>query len=394
MVDLTANVVTTSSEHALQENDPTMHHSTVAPTALTSDHPHVQSMRSSSEQSEANSESMMDISQTPNDQSPAESSSGASTTGVDVEMADAPSEGQLSSAPVSESSESHSESAEDAEDEYSPEEPGEVADHASDTYEPPEATPLDTNSPSPISSPFSPEPVEVEASEPSRAPSPDAALVQAAADPVQSSPAPESALQAVPVSVPSPLPQTAPADPVVQPQPAQSPQVQAQPTDKQDSTATASASASAPQLRHFTPYETPLKMFRAYRFHPEFTREVGGGFKSITYSNKIRPEKEFCRYELAGGVCNDSTCDFQHFRDVGLAGASFVSSLHAVTSIYLLPFFPSDAPTKALSPDAHGIPPFAQPLTSSPLTQTTPSWSSWATPVVTTKRIRRGSSLV
>jgi hypothetical protein len=71
----------------------------------------------------------------------------------------------------------------------------------------------------------------------------------------------------------------------------------------------------------FTPYESPLKYFRDYRFHPNFEKEVPGGFKSITYSNNIIPEKELCRYELAGGVCNDTTCEFQHFKSMGLAGA-------------------------------------------------------------------------
>jgi hypothetical protein len=42
----------------------------------------------------------------------------------------------------------------------------------------------------------------------------------------------------------------------------------------------------------------------------------------MTYSHKIDPNTEFCRYELAGGVCNDKSCEFQHFRDIVLPGAS------------------------------------------------------------------------
>jgi hypothetical protein len=87
-------------------------------------------------------------------------------------------------------------------------------------------------------------------------------------------------------------------------------------TDEQDSSTLAS------RKTFYTPYESPLKNFRAFRFHPTFEQEVQGGFKSITYSNNIKDEKELCRYELAGGVCNDSSCEFQHFRDMGLAGAS------------------------------------------------------------------------
>ena len=72
----------------------------------------------------------------------------------------------------------------------------------------------------------------------------------------------------------------------------------------------------------FTPYESPLKYFRAFRFHPDYKQQVSGGLKSVTYSHKIDPNTELCRYELAGGSCNDKTCEFQHFRDIVLPGAS------------------------------------------------------------------------
>ncbi|OBT77637.1 hypothetical protein VF21_03710 [Pseudogymnoascus sp. 05NY08] len=75
------------------------------------------------------------------------------------------------------------------------------------------------------------------------------------------------------------------------------------------------------QKSFFTPYESPLKRFKAYRFHPEFTKQVPGGYKSLTYSNNIDDSKELCRFELAGGVCNDVSCEFQHFRDIVLPGA-------------------------------------------------------------------------
>lgn len=31
--------------------------------------------------------------------------------------------------------------------------------------------------------------------------------------------------------------------------------------------------------------------------------------------------KYLCPYEATGGVCNDRSCEFQHFRDVTLSGA-------------------------------------------------------------------------
>ncbi|KAI9732972.1 MAG: hypothetical protein M1818_007405 [Claussenomyces sp. TS43310] len=77
----------------------------------------------------------------------------------------------------------------------------------------------------------------------------------------------------------------------------------------------------------FTPYESPMKRFRAFRFHPNFLNEVPGGFKSLTYSNNIKPDEEICRYELAGGVCNDETCQFQHFRTMGLADDAILVEL-------------------------------------------------------------------
>jgi len=47
----------------------------------------------------------------------------------------------------------------------------------------------------------------------------------------------------------------------------------------------------------------------------------------LTYSHKINPSVEFCRYELAGGICNDPTCDLQHFRDIGLADDAVLTAL-------------------------------------------------------------------
>jgi hypothetical protein len=72
----------------------------------------------------------------------------------------------------------------------------------------------------------------------------------------------------------------------------------------------------------FTPYISPLRWFKAYRYHPRFTENVSGGFRSLTYSHNIDSEKYLCLYEATGGVCNDRSCDLQHFRDMTLSGAS------------------------------------------------------------------------
>ena len=73
---------------------------------------------------------------------------------------------------------------------------------------------------------------------------------------------------------------------------------------------------------HFIPYESPLKQFASYRFHPEYRNEVPGGYRSLTYSHNIRPEVPICQYELGGGVCNDDSCTNQHFQKMALPGAS------------------------------------------------------------------------
>ncbi|KAL4872480.1 hypothetical protein BDV12DRAFT_193568 [Aspergillus spectabilis] len=71
--------------------------------------------------------------------------------------------------------------------------------------------------------------------------------------------------------------------------------------------------------RKFSPYTSPLKMFKAYRFHPNYSANVSGGYRSLTYSHDIDPLKYLCPFEISGGVCNDRSCEFQHFRDMTLS---------------------------------------------------------------------------
>lgn len=74
------------------------------------------------------------------------------------------------------------------------------------------------------------------------------------------------------------------------------------------------------KLGHFTPYESPLKQFKSFRYHPQYLKEVSNGFRSLTYSHTINPDIPLCRYEL-DGVCNDDSCQNQHLRSIGLSGA-------------------------------------------------------------------------
>ncbi|KAF5531417.1 hypothetical protein FMEXI_12986 [Fusarium mexicanum] len=67
----------------------------------------------------------------------------------------------------------------------------------------------------------------------------------------------------------------------------------------------------------FVPYETPLRYFRAYRFHPQYSGSVAGGLRSLTYSNKIDVTREVCPDQLTEGACpRGSECQFQHFESM------------------------------------------------------------------------------
>ena len=80
------------------------------------------------------------------------------------------------------------------------------------------------------------------------------------------------------------------------------------------------AANSSRNVQHFTPYESPLKQFRSFRNHPEYLEQVGHGFRSLTYSHAAKVDPPICRYEL-DGICNDASCQSQHFKTIGLSGA-------------------------------------------------------------------------
>ncbi|TPX10602.1 uncharacterized protein E0L32_008488 [Thyridium curvatum] len=69
----------------------------------------------------------------------------------------------------------------------------------------------------------------------------------------------------------------------------------------------------------FTPYDSPLKYFRAYRFHPQYEEFVAGGLRSLTYNSKIKPHVQICPLELEETECpRGASCEFQHFRSMPL----------------------------------------------------------------------------
>ncbi|KAH7316616.1 hypothetical protein B0I35DRAFT_512522 [Stachybotrys elegans] len=76
------------------------------------------------------------------------------------------------------------------------------------------------------------------------------------------------------------------------------------------------------------PYESPLRYFRAYRFHPQFKESIHGGFRSLTYSNKIDARKEVCPDQLTGGVCpRGRNCPFQHLEAMQLSDGQIITQL-------------------------------------------------------------------
>lgn len=76
----------------------------------------------------------------------------------------------------------------------------------------------------------------------------------------------------------------------------------------------------------FAPYESPLRYYHAYRFHPNYINGIQGGLKSLTYSNRIDPNKEMCPDEWEGNDCpRGDACQFQHFQSIIAPGKSISS---------------------------------------------------------------------
>lgn len=76
----------------------------------------------------------------------------------------------------------------------------------------------------------------------------------------------------------------------------------------------------------FVPYESPLRYYHAYRFHTNYNDDVPGGLKSLTYSNRIDPNREMCPDEWEGNDCpRGDACQFQHFQSIIAPGKSVSS---------------------------------------------------------------------
>ncbi|KAK1758720.1 protein red1 [Echria macrotheca] len=91
----------------------------------------------------------------------------------------------------------------------------------------------------------------------------------------------------------------------------------------------------SPSEQGFTPYQSPLRYFLAYRYHPDFLKTVPGGLRSLTYSNMIDPKATMCPYELSGQACPEG-CGFQHFKSI-ILGAPVLAPLSADSYHFSVP---------------------------------------------------------
>ncbi|ETS78513.1 hypothetical protein PFICI_10575 [Pestalotiopsis fici W106-1] len=75
-------------------------------------------------------------------------------------------------------------------------------------------------------------------------------------------------------------------------------------------------------------YQSPLRYFHAYKFHPQYMENVAGGLKSMTYSSKIDTSRPICPFVLDGGQCpKGPDCEFQHFEKMVLSEPAIIAEL-------------------------------------------------------------------
>ncbi|XP_065154044.2 zinc finger C3H1 domain-containing protein-like [Paramisgurnus dabryanus] len=107
----------------------------------------------------------------------------------------------------------------------------------------------------------------------------------------------------------------------------------------------------------FGPYQSPLLVFKSYRFSPYYRTKEKLSLRSVTYSNVIEAKKCFCRFDLTG-TCNDDDCQWQHMRNctftdsqlfqdilsyslplIGCEGTSSTSDISSATEKYIKKLF-------------------------------------------------------
>jgi hypothetical protein len=78
-------------------------------------------------------------------------------------------------------------------------------------------------------------------------------------------------------------------------------------------------------------YESPLAYFRAYRLSPHFRLMTGCKVSDLSYSHRVDPQTTLCRFDV-DGVCNDSGCAYQHWREMTVSAVQLVRQLVAYTA--------------------------------------------------------------
>lgn len=87
-----------------------------------------------------------------------------------------------------------------------------------------------------------------------------------------------------------------------------------------------SSTSIPPFPTDYQPYSSPLLMFTSYRLNPAFHSMNKIPLDSLTYSNKLDPNKVMCKYELTG-VCSDPNCTAQHVKDLEMTEDEVVQDL-------------------------------------------------------------------
>ncbi|GAB7328177.1 hypothetical protein MBLNU13_g00203t1 [Cladosporium sp. NU13] len=143
--------------------------------------------------------------------------------------------------------------------------------------------------------------------------------LQISADPLSQNEPPTSTVNSPEVISSMPTPQT-----MASPQDVDlAPELQPPRSEQAPSNVTPEATTKP----YYKPYESPLRMFKDYRFHPQFTSNVQGGFKSLTYSNKLDPTETMCPNELSNGTCQDQSCLHQHFYNTAINDGELLKDL-------------------------------------------------------------------
>ncbi|KAK7984055.1 Protein kinase gsk3 [Apiospora arundinis] len=123
-----------------------------------------------------------------------------------------------------------------------------------------------------------------------------------------------------------------PDDDPYEPSPAQPVEAASEPT-AQATSGEAEEQATTLSSKDLLSYQSPLRFFRAYRFHPKYMDEVPGGLRSMTYSSRVDCNTPLCPSSDEKKSCpNGPSCQYQHFSDMVASDSDIIASLGSVDS--------------------------------------------------------------